>query len=65
VIPPASELSTKADFAQLRLEMATGFGELRAEIRAAETRVTRWMLTFFLPLWVGVWAVVLALVLKL
>lgn len=60
-IPQAADLATKVDIASLR----EGMEQLRGEIHAAEARITRWMLTFFIPLWAGVWATVLAIVLKI
>lgn len=59
-VPPKAELATKTDI-QLEIEkLRTDFAEFKADMR-------RWMLAFFVPLWVGVYgtlaAVVVALVL--
>lgn len=69
-IPRASDLATKADLVDLkseigdlRMEMRVGFEQIRTELKGVENRLMRWMLTFFVPLWLGVWAVVLGLVL--
>ncbi len=55
VVPPAQELATKSDIAELRAEMQAGF---------AQIRTLRWMLGLFLPMWFGTWVTLVALVLK-
>jgi hypothetical protein len=55
VFPPAQELATKSDIAELRAEMKAGF---------AQIRTLRWMLGLFLPMWFGTWVTLVALVLK-
>ena len=78
VIPPADDLARKGDIAEVKIEiadfkveMAEFRGEMRealarlhAEIKEESTRTTRWMLTFFIPLWIGTWGTVLAVLLK-
>jgi len=79
VVPAAENLATRTDLQDLRAEMRTEFGGMRSEMREfraemkaefaefkAETR--DWMLRYFVPLWIGVYgtlgAVVVALVIK-
>lgn len=79
VVPTATELVTKRDLdngigavrleiSELRAEMREGFatlkGELGGEIHKSSKETMRWMLTFFIPLWVGTWGTVLAIVLR-
>ena len=48
--------ATRGDFASLRLEMAEGFGRLRADVAAQHAEMMKWMFVF----WVGQAFVVLA-----
>jgi hypothetical protein len=71
VIPPAEDLARKQDIADLRTEIAEFRGEMREALARLLTGIeeeskqtTRWMLTFFVPLWIGVWTAVLAVLLK-
>lgn len=54
----ALELSTKGDIRELRLATEVQIQELRADIRG-------WMLTFFVPLWIGVYGTLAAVVVTL
>jgi hypothetical protein len=54
---PTRDLATRQDLAALE-------SSLRGEIKAASTSTMRWMLTFFVPVWVGTWATVIAIILK-
>lgn len=53
-IPQRDELATKSDLQLLRTDLA----EFKADMRG-------WMLTFFVPLWIGVYATLGALVISL
>jgi hypothetical protein len=66
VVPPARELATKLDVAELGRQIAELRTELTAEIEAgfAQLRTLRWMLGLFLPMWFGTWVTLVALVLK-
>ena len=64
MVPPAAELATKSDIVELKHEVSEIRGEMRASFRAVEARLTRWMLTFFVPLWLGVWGVIVTLLVK-
>jgi hypothetical protein len=57
--------SVHSEIATLRGEMREGFAQLRGEIHAESTRTTKWMLGFFIPVWAGTWATVVAVVVKL
>lgn len=66
VVPPARDLATKLDIAELARQIA----ELRAEMKAGfeagfgQLRTLRWLYALFLPMWFGTWATLVALVLK-
>ena len=61
-----SEIGTvRSEIATLRGEMREGFAQLRGEIHAESTRTMKWMLGFFIPVWAGTWATVVAVVVKL
>lgn len=73
-VPPARELATREDveasasalrgeMAGLREDLAAMRGELLAAIKGTEAGLMRWMLTFFGPLWLGVWATLAAIIL--
>lgn len=74
VVPPARDLATKADLSELRAEMHAGFADLRGQIAdglaglrgdlAAVSRLQQWMLGFFVPVWVGTFGTLIAVVLK-
>ena len=52
------EGSLRAEMGDLRADLA----ELRADVRALPTM--RWLLALFVPVWLGVWGTVIAVVLK-
>lgn len=64
-IPMTSELATKSDLALLGAEIKAEIAEIRGEIKGVETRLMRWMLTYFVPLWLGVYGTLAAAVLGL
>ena len=45
-------------------KMNEGFALLRGDIHAQHVSSLRWMLSFFIPVWAGTWATVVAIVLK-
>lgn len=51
-IPQAQDIATKQDIAQLR-----------GDIKDLESRLMRWMWGFFLPLWLGVYGMILTVLL--
>lgn len=53
-MPQTEELATKRDLLELRVELA----ELKADIRG-------WMLSFFVPLWIGVYGTLAAVVISI
>ena len=53
-VPRTEHLATKADLAELR----TDFAEFKADMRG-------WMLTFFVPLWIGVYGTLAAVVISI
>lgn len=59
VVPPSRELATKTDIANVLTELAV----LRGEVKSI-ARLQQWMLGFFVPLWVGTFGTVVAVVLK-
>jgi len=74
-VPAAQDLATKSDIQMLRSELLVFKNELQAEIQSVRsdlrveihtesTRQMRWMLTFFIPVWAGTWATVVAVILK-
>ena len=62
VVPPAKELATKLDVAELRQMIA----ELSARVEAGfgRLRTLRCFFALFLPLWFGTWATFVAILLK-
>lgn len=71
---PASELATRSDLvevraalkqeiAEVRTEMREGFAELRAQIQSL-ARMQQRMWGFFVPMWVGTFGTLIAVVLK-
>ena len=71
VIPAADDLARRSDIAELRLAIArletevTGaIGGLRTEIKEESKQTMRWMLTFFVPLWIGTWGTMVAVLFK-
>ena len=69
VIPPAGELATKSDIAVLRsgferLEAATktDIAGLRVEISQLEARLSQKLLSYFIPLWLMMGSMALAIV---
>lgn len=59
----------QAGFAQIRSEMQAGADQIRSEMQAgfhrSEARTMRWMLSFFVPLWIGVYGTLAAVVITL
>jgi hypothetical protein len=55
VIPPTGELATKSD-------LATDFARLEAKISEVEARLSQKLLTYFIPLWVMMGSMALAIV---
>jgi hypothetical protein len=65
-IASASELATQAEmeagFKGLQTEMNLGFAQLGTEIAQSRADTRQWMLTFFVPLWLGVYGTLAAVV---
>lgn len=59
---PAQELVTKSDLVQARSELQIQITQLQGEVRSLPTM--RWMLGMFVPVWMGVWGTVIAVILK-
>jgi hypothetical protein len=71
VVPPTRELATKADVAEtnaridaLRGEMREMGERLRVEIHRSHNSTLRWFLGFSVPLWLGTWGTVVAVLLR-
>jgi hypothetical protein len=71
VVPPTRELATKADVAEtntridaLRGEMREGFAQIRVEIHESQNSTLKWFLGFSVPLWLGTWGTMAAVLLK-
>lgn len=68
VVPPARELATKDDLkleiTELRAEMREGFARIEAKFGELKSQIYGRMLTMFVPLWLGVFGVILTLLLK-
>ncbi|HYZ93954.1 MAG TPA: hypothetical protein VFA34_16400 [Actinomycetota bacterium] len=60
VVPPARDLATKLDIAEVKREVT----ELRAEMHLSATRTIQWILGVTVPLFVGTWGSVVAVLLK-
>lgn len=54
---PAQELARKSDLDLLE-------SNIRVEIHRSSASTMRWMLTFFIPVWAGTWATVVAVLVK-
>ena len=54
VIPAAAELATKQDVERLRTEIAAG-----------DLRTIKWLVGIFLPILVGIWGTVIAVLIKI
>lgn len=52
-IPKAADLATKADIQALSLE-----------IKGLEARLLRWTVTLFMPLWLGVFGIIITLLVQ-
>lgn len=57
VFPQASDVSTKHD-----LEVAVA--RLEGKIDTQQANTLRWMIAMFVPMWMGTWATVAAVILK-
>jgi hypothetical protein len=54
----------KIDVGELSTQLQVGLAEVRSQIHQSQAASTKNMLWFFVPLWLGVWANVFALVLQ-
>ena len=57
-------LATREDIRSTRDEMRVGFNALALEIERVRSSTFRWALGFFVPLWVGVYATLLAILVR-
>lgn len=75
IFPAAANLATKADiqlgfakvweeFAQIRGEMREGFAQGRAEANADRVSMLKWLIALMVPMWIGSWGTVAAVMLK-
>lgn len=71
-VPQTEQLATKADLGAVRAEMAELRADLRGEMAGLRTEMAElkadirgWMLSFFVPLWIGVYATLGALVISI
>ena len=53
VVPPAENLATKADIADVVAHMNEQFAKVRTEMHAETNRTIRWMMGFLISAWVG------------
>jgi hypothetical protein len=56
-VPVESDVATKAD-------LAVAVAQVNGSIESLRSSMFRWMLVFFLPLWVGVYGTLIAILLK-
>lgn len=63
-LPPAADLATKDDIRRLDVKIDGVEARMDVRFHALEAKIYRWNLTFFVPLWLGVWGVLAALVLR-
>lgn len=59
---PARDLATKSDLVGVQSSLQVEIAELRGAIKALPTM--RWMFGLFVPVWLGTWATVVAVLLK-
>jgi hypothetical protein len=75
-IPPRDQLATKGDIEGLRAAISALATEFKHEMALLESRldgrldrqsaeIMRWMLTFFVPLWLGVYGTLAAVIITL
>ena len=75
VVPPTRDLATKADVDALRAaskadvdalraDMREGFALVRADMHADRVSMLKWMIAMFVPVWLGSWGTVVAVLLK-
>ncbi|MGH2758847.1 MAG: hypothetical protein ACRDKJ_04705 [Actinomycetota bacterium] len=72
VVPPAKDLAMKTDLFGVREEIGSvraeigsvraEIGSVRAEVRALPTM--KWVVALFIPVWLGTWSSVVAVILK-
>ncbi len=55
---------TRAEFAEVRGEMREGFAKARAENQADRVSMLKWLIALMLPVWLGSWGTVIAILLK-
>ena len=51
-------------FAELRGEMREGFAQVRGEMHADKVSMLKWMIGMFIPVWLGSWGTVVAVLVK-
>ena len=64
VLPGAEELATRHDLLTTKSELQLSFARLEGMIERSSKETMRWMLTFFVPLWIATWGTLLAVLLK-
>jgi hypothetical protein len=65
VVAVTEELATKSDLRELRHELSGEIQELRSDFAEFKADMRGWMLQFFVPLWIGVYATLGALVVSI
>ena len=54
----------EGQFGEVKAEFGKEFGSVRADIKEESKQMMRWMLGFFVPLWIATWGTLLAVLLK-
>jgi hypothetical protein len=54
----------RTEFAGVRGEMREGFALVRAEMHADRVSLLKWMIGMFVPVWLGSWGTVVAVLLQ-
>lgn len=76
VVPATDDLATRDDLQigldglrqemdGLRQDMRLGFAEFRAEMADFKAEIRGWLLKFFVPLWIGVYATLGAMIVSI
>ncbi|MEX0873321.1 MAG: hypothetical protein WD646_13370 [Actinomycetota bacterium] len=64
IVPVAADVARKQHVAEAVATLSREIADVRVEVRASNTRTIQWILGVTIPLWIGTWGMMAAILLR-